>query len=122
MARVFYVHWRKDEALATVRGLRAAGHTVRYPTDTGEGAGSRAWKALKASPPEVLVVCLDRLPSHGRRVAAVTRETKRLAELPVVFVGGAPDKVAQARREFPGARFTTAARLAGLLARLDARA
>ncbi len=33
MARVFYVHWRRDEALGHVRALRAAGHSVRYHHD-----------------------------------------------------------------------------------------
>lgn len=118
MARVYYVHWNKDEALETVRSLRGAGHVVRYHWDTSQGAGARAWKQLKASPPDVLVVNLDRLPSHGRRVAAVVNETKRLAELPVVFVGGAPDKLARAKQEFPRARFTSAGRLEGALARI----
>lgn len=118
MARLYYVHWDKAEALATVRALRDAGHVVRYHWDTSPGAGARAWKQLKSSPPDVLVVNLDRLPSHGRRVAAVKRETKRLADLPVVFVGGARDKVARARSEFPEARFTTAGRLAATIDRI----
>ena len=30
MARLFYIHWHKDECLAAVGALREAGHTVRY--------------------------------------------------------------------------------------------
>ena len=119
MARLYYVHWDKAETLATVRALRAAGHVVRYHCDTGPGAGSRAWKQLAESPPDVLVVNLERLPSHGRRVAAVTREKRRLNDLPVVFVGGARDKVARARAEFPAARFTTPGRLFATLRALE---
>lgn len=118
MARVFYVHWNRQEAGPTVRRLREAGHTVVCHHSTEQGAGARAWKSIKGRPPDVLVVSLDRLPSHGRRVAAVTTETRRLADLPVVFVGGEREKVAVARREFPAARFTSPGRLAGVLAAL----
>jgi CheY-like chemotaxis protein len=118
MARVLYVHWNKDEGMVTVRALRAAGHTVVFHHSTEEGAGAQAWKSIKAKPPDALVISLDRLPSHGRRIAAVTRETKKLRDLPVVFVGGAPDKVATARSEFPAATFTTAGKLAGVVEKL----
>jgi CheY-like chemotaxis protein len=101
MSRLFYVHWNKEEALVTVRELRAAGHVVRYHAESGE----EAWKLLKQSPPDLLVVSLARLPSHGRRVAAVTKETKKLRDLPILFVGGEPEKVKVAREEFLAASF-----------------
>lgn len=113
VARLFYVHWNKEEALEMVRELRAAGHAVRYHADSGE----EAWKLLKRSPPDMLVISLGRLPSHGRRVAAVTRQTKKLRELPLVFVGGEPEKVDAAKREFPGAVFCGADDLGKVIAR-----
>jgi CheY-like chemotaxis protein len=97
MARLFYLHWHKEECLKTVKQLRAAGHTVRFDHESGE----EAWKVLKQSPPDLLVISLDRLPSHGRRVAAVTGQTKKLRDVPVVFVGGEPDKIEVAKRDFP---------------------
>ncbi len=36
---------------------------------------------LKEAPPDALVISLARLPSHGRRVAAVTKEYKKLREV-----------------------------------------
>ncbi len=101
MARLFYIHWNKDEALEIVRALREAGHVVRYHAESGE----EAWKLLKESPPDVLLISLERLPSHGRRVAAVTTEYKKLRELPVIFVGGEDEKVALTKKEFPNATF-----------------
>lgn len=71
MARVFYIHWNQDEALAAVRLLRGAGHTVDYHWSTEVGAKINA-------PPEVFVISLDRLPSHGRAVAEYCREKKSL--------------------------------------------
>ncbi len=114
MARVFYVHWNKDEALETVRELRDAGHGVDLHWNTGE----EAWRLLKEGPPDALVISLDRLPSHGRTVANVTTESKRLRGLPVIFVGGEPDKVAATRAKFSGATFCSRTELLKLLKRI----
>ena len=117
MARIFYVHWNRDEALAASRQLRGDGHTVVCHHSTQEGAGADAWKKIKARPPDAIVVSLTRLPSHGRRIAAVTLETKKLADVPIVFVDGDPEKVKVARERFPKARFTTSPKLASVLER-----
>lgn len=109
MARVFYVDWDKEAALQVVKELRGAGHVVQYHYDREDGAST--WKRIKSKPPDALVVSLQRLPSHGRRVAAVTLETKKFSHIPIVFVDGAPEKVAVARKEYPKAQFTTAKQL-----------
>ena len=117
MARLFYVHWNKDEALDTVRALRAEGHSVTYHYNTEEGAGAHAWKQLKTNPPDVLIISLARMPSHGRRIASVILENKSLGQLPLIFVDGADDKVAKAKSQFPDAGFVN---LTGLIAKLNA--
>ncbi len=114
MARIYYVHWDKDETLDTVRALRESGHRVRYEYESGR----EAWNVLKTSPPDALVISLSRLPSHGRRVAAVTAEYKKLRELPVVFVGGEGDKTQIARAEFPNALFCSASTLKSTLSKI----
>lgn len=111
MARLLYVHWNRDEALDIVRQLRAAGHVVRYEAKDG----AVVWKKVKASPPDVLVVSLERLPSHGLRTAAVTLQVKRLADLPLLFVDGNTEAVTKARKIFPRASFTSATRLVDAL-------
>ena len=116
MARLFYVHWNKDEALETVRALRAEGHSVTYHYNTEEGSGAHAWKQLKTNPPDVLIMSLARLPSHGRRIASVILETKSLRQLPVIFVDGAEEKVATAKSQFPNAVFVN---LTDLIAKLS---
>lgn len=119
MARVFYVHWNKDEGMETVRVLRGAGHTALFHYSTEEGAGAGAWRNIRAKPPDAIVVSLARLPSHGRRIAAVTTQYKALRTVPIVFVGGEKEKVAEARKEFPGALFCKAG---GLLKTIDSLA
>lgn len=117
MARLFLVHWNKLEALELIRPLRDAGHSVRYHYDDG----AEAWALLKETPPDALVISLARLPSHGRRVAAVTTEFKKLRDLPVVFVDGEREKVAVARKEFPRSEFTTAEEMVHAIERALAR-
>jgi len=115
--RVFYVHWNKDEALDTVRVLREKGHVVTYHWD--RDTGDITWKKFRAKPPDALVVSLSRLPSHGRRVAAVTKETKQLAEIPVVFLDGTRDKLPPIKREFPRSHFIPATDLVRTLEELE---
>lgn len=111
MARIFYVHWNKDEGMETVRALRDESHVVIFHFSTEEGAGAEAWKSIRAQPPDAIVVSLTRLPSHGRRIAAVTTQYKALRDVSVIFVGGEDEKVAVAKKEFPRARFCAPAAL-----------
>ncbi len=113
MARVFYLHWNADEAAATAALLRAAGHTVdaHHSADT---AGK------SATPPEAWVISLDRLPSHGRAVAEWIVEAKSRREIPLIFAGGAPDKIAATRAKFPNAVYCAAADLEAAIERATA--
>jgi hypothetical protein len=99
MARLFYLHWNRDEAEARVAALKKAGHDVRYHWSTEEHVKLGDFK------PEALVISLDRLPSHGRTVAEWFWEAKKRQNIPIVFAGGAPEKVAARRAKFPRAIF-----------------
>ena len=57
--------------------------------------------------PDAVVLDLDRLPSHGREVATMLRDSKSTRHLPLVFAGGAAEKVERIRGELPDAVFTT---------------
>jgi CheY-like chemotaxis protein len=59
----------------------------------------------KKSPAAVLID-LDRLPSHGREVAIVLRNSRSTRYIPIVFAGGLTEKVDRVRRELPDAVFT----------------
>ena len=118
MARVFYVHWHKDEAADMVRELREAGHSVNVHWDVTQGAGNDAWNKIRAKPPEALVISLAKLPSHGRRIAQVTIETKKLRDVPVIFVDGEKDKIAVAKTQFPEAKFISSKKLLGTLEKI----
>jgi len=110
VARVFYLHWNRDEALEQARALRRAGHTVTCHYSTQQPPKVR-------SLPDACVISLARLPSHGRAVAEWFRESKARRAVPLIFVGGAEEKVAQTRRGFPDALYSAPAELTKVIAR-----
>lgn len=104
MARLYYVHWNEEECRAHARDLESAGHEV-------ECHGSQDAHAKIGDEIDVLVVSLDRLPSHGRAIAEWFWEAKKRRVKPLIFVGGEREKVADAKKKFPSAVFCPRARL-----------
>ncbi len=100
MARVRLVHWRPEEARARVEQLSAAGYDVVF-----EPMEPNTLRGLAQDPPDAFVIDLTRLPSHGRDVGLYVRERKATRRVPIVFVGGAPDKVARAKERLPDAAY-----------------
>ncbi|NUO78449.1 response regulator transcription factor [candidate division KSB1 bacterium] len=101
MPRAFLVHWNKEEVLEKARPLRAAGWSVVCE----HGDGEVAFKSIREKPPEVVIIHLSRLPSHGARVAEVLQQTKATHEIPIVFVDGEPDKIAKVQQKIPNATY-----------------
>ena len=61
--------------------------------------------AFRANPPAAIVIDLDKLPSHGKAVATVLRSSPSTRRIPLVFAGGAAEKVRGIRAELPDAIF-----------------
>src|SRR5262249_15793745 len=101
MARVRLIHSKSGEAGPLLQSLIAAGHQVDYDPDL-DSSGIRQ---MRQSPPEAFVIDLTRLPSHGREVAVFLRGQKATREIPIVFSGGAPEKVASIRDMLPDATY-----------------
>jgi hypothetical protein len=102
MARVRLIHWHPGEAAEHAKTLRALGHVVACDPLTGP----ESFKRVRQRPPELFIICLDRLPSHGREVAGGLREFKSTRHLPILFVGGPPEKVARLKETLSGVRHT----------------
>jgi hypothetical protein len=103
VATVRLIHWNEDEGLERRQQLEALG----YDVDFDFGDGPLVMRALKAGAPDAVVIDLSRLPSHGREVGRVLRGARATRHLPLVFVDGAPDKVAPTRALLPDATYTT---------------
>lgn len=107
MARIRLVHWKAVEAAPVRQTLQSAGHTVDYD----EKLQPEVFRAIKQAPPDAFVIDLSRLPSHGREVAVFFRGRKTVRHVPIVFVGGLPEKVGAIRALMPDAVYTAAVRL-----------
>src|SRR5258707_7329412 len=102
MPQVRLVCWDQQQAREHARVLKKAGFTV----DASPLATSRLIGQFRDKPPAVILIDLDRLPSHGRAVAIMLRGAKSTGHIPVVFAGGLEDKVQRAREQLPRAIFT----------------
>lgn len=99
MARVLLLHWNEAEVLEKAAGLEAVGFEVDacWNVDGGE------MKRIREKRPAAIVVDLTRLPSHGRSVGAVLRQTKATRQVPILFVGGEAEKVKRVKEALPDA-------------------
>lgn len=103
MSRIRLIHWNATEARERAARIRAAGHRV----DSDVPQDASFLKALRAEPPAAVVIDLARLPSQGRDVALALRHSKATRHVPLVFVGGAPEKVERVREKVPDAIFAS---------------
>jgi hypothetical protein len=98
------VSWNDEIAQARSRELIRLGFTVdaRSLRECG-GLISH----FREAAPDAVVLDLDRLPSHGREVGIMLRDSKNTRHLPLIFAGGDPAKVERIRGDLPDAAFTT---------------
>ncbi len=100
MHRVRLIHWKAEEAGPRIEELAEAGYDVAY-----EAVDPGALRDFAKDPPDAFVIDLTRLPSHGRDVALYLRERKATRRVPIVFLGGARDKVERTRESLPDAAY-----------------
>lgn len=113
MKKIFYTHWHEAEAAERIKPLLAAGYPVHTHWQTESGTN------LKEPFPEVFVVSLDRLPSHGRAIADWVIGAKKRQHLPLIFEGGQPDKVAATQAKFPQALYCASGQVLDVLQKLE---
>ena len=95
------IHQHAASAAARVHQLQAAGFAAEHRTATD----STGLRRLAEKTPDVFVVDLDRLPSHGREFGVWLRRRKATRRIPLVFAGGTDPKVFLVRRLLPDAKF-----------------
>jgi len=105
MRRVRLIHWKAKEAASLIKELKAAGHSVDYSEDLGT-----YWRGRRDLP-DVFVIDLTRLPTHGREVAVALRGYKPSRHVPIIFVDGDVAKVDGVKRIIPDAIYTSREKL-----------
>ena len=97
------VSWKDDIARARERELTSLGFSVDASSLRGRGG---VIGHFRDAAPDAVVLDLERLPSHGREVGIMLRDSKSTRHLPLIFAGGDPQKVERIRSELPDAVFT----------------
>jgi hypothetical protein len=119
MSRVVVIHWQETEGAARVESLKAAGYDACFLTPR---RGIADLRTLRERPPDALVIDLTRSPSQGRAIAIELRRQKATRLVPLVFAGGAPEKVASLRELLPDAGYAEWDRAAEAIGRALASA
>jgi len=112
-SRILLVHWNAQEAEERVERLRKAGYEAAPHSDK-DGA---SFRAIREAPPDAFAIDLSRVPSHGRDLGVWLRQQKPTRFVPLVFVGGDPEKVARVKKLLPDAVYTEWPRIRGDLRR-----
>ena len=100
MRRVRLIHWNAGEAVERAERLHAAGYRVE-----SEPLTPAVLRALRADPPDAVVIDLSRLPAQGRDLGVALRRSKSTRRVPLVFVGGSRAKVAGVKQHLPDAAY-----------------
>ena len=99
MKYIFFLHWNETELMEKIQPLKNAGYKVNYHFTPGVAAN------ISNPLPDILIICLDRLPSHGKAYAKWFWEAKKRWHIPIVFCGGKPEKVLPIKEKFQKAVF-----------------
>jgi len=111
MRRIRLIHWKPEDASPIAETLQDAGFEVDYDGKIAP----EILRDMRMSPPDAIVIDLSRLPSHGREVAIAVRGNQHTRRIPILFLDGAPEKVAVVRQKLPDAAYCERARLVAAL-------
>lgn len=101
MTNVLLVHWNEAEAKEHARALKALGYKAKILFDPEK----HSLAEIREHPPELFLIDLSRLPSQGREIGGHFRRAKATRNVPILFVGGDPERVKTARKLIPDAEF-----------------
>ncbi|HOP06186.1 MAG TPA: hypothetical protein PLF13_02740 [candidate division Zixibacteria bacterium] len=100
MKKLFLIHFNEAEALDRVHDLKTTGLRIVFEPFT-----SATFKALRTDPPTVILIDLTRLPSSGRDIGISLRKFKTTRLVPLIYAGGAPEKVELIKKLLPDATY-----------------
>ena len=101
--RIRFIHWNPSEGDKLAGLIRSAGFDVSFEVPEGPPF----LKLLQRDSPDAVVIDLSRLPAQGRDIGLAVRHYSATRGLPLVFVGGEPEKREAVRSFIPDAVFTS---------------
>lgn len=105
MKTIFYLHWNQEELEKRLELLKG----LQVEITSHWNAESKAKWGEKL--PDVFIISLARLPSHGKAYANWLWEAKKRQHIPLIFVDGSQEKVENFKETFPRAIFCNSATL-----------
>jgi len=106
--KIFLVQWDADSAHERAESLRRVGWHVEVESENG----GRAYRHIRTSVPDVVVLDLARRPSHGREVGGALRDLRATASVPVVCIEEGFEARESTREKIPDAIFAASGDLA----------
>jgi len=113
MPRVLLIHQNAVEASDRAKTLRAASYDVTIIVPQG----LKFLRDVRRSIPDAIVIDIERLPSVGRDIGIALRMAKSTRNLPMVFAGGVPEKIAGIRMSLPDASYAPWPKIGSVLKR-----
>ena len=101
MRRVLLIHQNAGEGSERAKILRGAGYDVTVIVPQG----LKFLRDVRRAIPDAIVIDIERLPSVGRDIGIALRMAKSTRNLPMVFAGGVPEKIAGIRMSLPDASY-----------------
>ena len=117
MHRILLIHLNAGEGIERAKILRAAGYDVTRLLPQG----LKFLRDVRRDPPAAIVIDLERLPSVGREIALALRMSKSTRHIPLVFAGGAHEKVAAIGKMLPDATYASWPKISADLTRAIVR-
>jgi len=100
------VCWDPEAAAGHIRRIEKSLPRRRFEFDASGFQTSGMTGRLRSTNTVVVVFDLNRRPALARDIATAIRATKSTSQIPIVFAGGLPEKVALVRAALPEATFT----------------
>ena len=101
--KVFLVQWDATSAAERADTLRREGWKVDVECENG----GRAYRHIRTSVPDVVVLDLGKKPSHGREVGSALRAIRATRDIPIVCIEEGDEAREQTRLRIEGVRFST---------------
>jgi CheY-like chemotaxis protein len=102
MYKLRLIQWNVEESKTRITQLTALGYEVE-----GTPITNSSLRAMWENPPDAVVIDLTHLPSQGRDLGIMIRKRKSTRRTPIIFVGGADEKVDRVKSLLPDAYYTS---------------
>lgn len=100
--QAYIVNWNNKDAKNAAALVKRCGWEV---AGMESKRGDKALQALAAKPPDAVIIYLTSQPADGAELAQAITQDTALAQLPILFVGGAGKLTAALKQEMPDAHY-----------------